>query len=83
MCFVCIYDTSFIANVLVREILKDYWIWAIGTCLIPSLALLVKVKKEALQVGYRWSSLFCFLPPCWVCFLEQLKIYLSAEILMI
>jgi len=61
------YETSFRTSLLAKDP-GDYWIWAIGTCLIPALALLVKVKDEAFQTAYRWSLFFLVFASCVVVF---------------
>lgn len=61
------YETSFRPSLLAKDP-RDYWIWAIGTCLIPALALLVKVKNEAFQTAYRWSLLFLLFSSCLIIF---------------
>ena len=53
------YDTTFRAQWLSRQP-DDYWVWAIGACLIPALALLAKVRHVAYQAAYRWSVVALF-----------------------
>jgi O-antigen ligase len=48
------YDTSYKAHWLSKNP-QEYWIWAIGACLIPSLALLAKMRRGAFQYAYRWA----------------------------
>ena len=61
------YETSFRPSLL-KDDPEEYWIWAVGTCLVPALALLVKVKNEAFETAYRWSLLFLLFSSCMVLF---------------
>lgn len=47
-------DTVFEARGLSRPP-EDYWIWAIGACLIPAVALLIKKDVEAYRLSFRLS----------------------------
>ena len=71
------FDTSFRPSLLARDP-EEYWIWAIGTCLTPALALLVKVKSEAFKIGYRLSLLFLIFSS-FLIFLSGKTSYLSSS----
>lgn len=52
-------DTVFPMRSLSRPS-EDYWIWAIGACLIPTVALLAKEKTDAYPLAYRLSLAMLF-----------------------